>query len=79
MYAIGGSADPTIFSEGNYFIASDKSNSKEVLHPRKSIHTYNSHKHFIRNDIQRVSLLFDLERKKVEKYLCTSRICFMRI
>ncbi|CAH2078301.1 unnamed protein product [Thlaspi arvense] len=30
MYAIGGSADPTIFSEGNYFIASDKSNSKEV-------------------------------------------------
>lgn len=32
MYAIGGSADPTIFSEGNYFIASDKSNSKEVLY-----------------------------------------------
>ncbi|KDP20714.1 hypothetical protein JCGZ_21185 [Jatropha curcas] len=29
MYAIGGSADPTIFSEGNYFIASD-SNAKEV-------------------------------------------------
>ncbi|KAF3530323.1 hypothetical protein DY000_02037769 [Brassica cretica] len=31
MYAIGGSADPTIFSEGNYFIASDNSNSKEVF------------------------------------------------
>ncbi|KAL9818395.1 putative pectate lyase [Arabidopsis thaliana] len=30
MYAIGGSADPTIFSEGNYFTASDKPYSKEV-------------------------------------------------
>lgn len=29
MYAIGGSADPTIFSEGNYFIAPD-SYDKEV-------------------------------------------------
>jgi len=39
MYAIGGSADPTIFSEGNYFIASDKSNSKEVIkfYPLNSI------------------------------------------
>ncbi|KAF8050604.1 hypothetical protein N665_1929s0010 [Sinapis alba] len=30
MYAIGGSADPTIFSEGNYSIASDNSYSKEA-------------------------------------------------
>ncbi|XP_052203557.1 putative pectate lyase 2 [Diospyros lotus] len=30
MYAIGGSANPTIFSEGNYFIAPDNSYSKEV-------------------------------------------------
>ncbi|KAG5622930.1 hypothetical protein H5410_008148 [Solanum commersonii] len=30
MYAIGGSADPTIFSEGNYFIAPDKAYNKEV-------------------------------------------------
>lgn len=30
MYAIGGSADPTIFSEGNYFIAPDISSSKQV-------------------------------------------------
>ncbi|XP_010529455.1 PREDICTED: probable pectate lyase 16 [Tarenaya hassleriana] len=30
MYAIGGSANPTIFSEGNYFIAPDNHNSKEV-------------------------------------------------
>ncbi|KAK6265011.1 hypothetical protein SCA6_020445 [Theobroma cacao] len=30
MYAIGGSANPTIFSEGNYFIAPDNSASKEV-------------------------------------------------
>ncbi|XP_039016502.1 probable pectate lyase 16 [Hibiscus syriacus] len=30
MYAIGGSANPTIFSEGNYFIASDDPGSKEV-------------------------------------------------
>jgi len=29
MYAIGGSADPTIFSQGNYFIASN--NVKEVI------------------------------------------------
>ncbi|OMO64836.1 Pectate lyase/Amb allergen [Corchorus olitorius] len=30
MYAIGGSANPTIFSEGNYFIAPDDQDSKEV-------------------------------------------------
>ena len=30
MYAIGGSADPTILSEGNYFVASDQ--VKEVRH-----------------------------------------------
>ncbi|XVE51075.1 hypothetical protein DITRI_Ditri02bG0009500 [Diplodiscus trichospermus] len=30
MYAIGGSADPTIFSEGNYFIAPDNPASKQV-------------------------------------------------
>ncbi|XP_061345534.1 putative pectate lyase 2 [Gastrolobium bilobum] len=30
MYAIGGSADPTIFSEGNYFIASNATAAKEV-------------------------------------------------
>ncbi|XP_060194746.1 probable pectate lyase 16 [Lycium barbarum] len=30
MYAIGGSANPTILSEGNYFIAPDKDSNKEV-------------------------------------------------
>ena len=30
MYAIGGSANPTIFSEGNYFVAPDNRDSKEV-------------------------------------------------
>ncbi|PKI57390.1 hypothetical protein CRG98_022235 [Punica granatum] len=30
MYAIGGSANPTIFSEGNYFIASSNRASKQV-------------------------------------------------
>ncbi|GAU23849.1 hypothetical protein TSUD_380110 [Trifolium subterraneum] len=30
MYAIGGSADPTIFSQGNYFMASKKSDAKQV-------------------------------------------------
>ncbi|GAV73210.1 Pec_lyase_C domain-containing protein [Cephalotus follicularis] len=30
MYAIGGSANPTIFSEGNYFIAPNSPDSKEV-------------------------------------------------
>ncbi|KAI4298725.1 hypothetical protein L6164_032249 [Bauhinia variegata] len=30
MYAIGGSADPTIFSEGNYFIASNDNTAKQV-------------------------------------------------
>ncbi|WCJ20210.1 Pectin lyase-like superfamily protein [Euphorbia peplus] len=30
MYAIGGSANPTIFSQGNYFIAPDGSSGKEV-------------------------------------------------
>jgi len=29
MYAIGGSANPTIFSEGNYFLARN-GNSKQV-------------------------------------------------
>jgi pectate lyase len=31
MYAIGGSADPTIFSQGNYFMASKNSDAKQVL------------------------------------------------
>lgn len=31
MYAIGGSANPTIFSEGNYFVAPDVQASKEVI------------------------------------------------
>jgi len=31
MYAIGGSADPTIFSQANYFIASKNSNAKQVI------------------------------------------------
>ncbi|XP_052182951.1 putative pectate lyase 2 isoform X2 [Diospyros lotus] len=30
MYAIGGSADPTILSEGNYFLASDYAYAKQV-------------------------------------------------
>ncbi|XP_023001281.1 probable pectate lyase 16 [Cucurbita maxima] len=30
MYAIGGSANPTIFSEGNYFVAPKNSNAKQV-------------------------------------------------
>ncbi|KAH6824505.1 Pectin lyase-like superfamily protein [Perilla frutescens var. hirtella] len=30
MYAIGGSANPTIFSEGNYFLAPNNRNSKQV-------------------------------------------------
>ncbi|KAH7545712.1 hypothetical protein FEM48_Zijuj01G0122800 [Ziziphus jujuba var. spinosa] len=30
MYALGGSANPTIFSEGNYFVAPNNINSKEV-------------------------------------------------
>ncbi|CAN0852704.1 Putative pectate lyase 2 [Linum grandiflorum] len=30
MYAIGGSANPTIFSEGNYFIAPDNPSAKQV-------------------------------------------------
>ncbi|XVF87772.1 hypothetical protein PTKIN_Ptkin18bG0147600 [Pterospermum kingtungense] len=30
MYAIGGSANPTIFSEGNYFVAPDYPDSKQV-------------------------------------------------
>ncbi|KAI5447169.1 putative pectate lyase 2 [Lathyrus oleraceus] len=30
MYAIGGSADPIIFSQGNYFIASKNSDAKQV-------------------------------------------------
>ncbi|KAK2992505.1 hypothetical protein RJ640_005652 [Escallonia rubra] len=29
MYAIGGSANPTIFSEGNYFMATNKADAKE--------------------------------------------------
>lgn len=31
MYAIGGSADPTIFSEGNYFIASSAKQVARVV------------------------------------------------
>ncbi|KZV16067.1 hypothetical protein F511_26196 [Dorcoceras hygrometricum] len=30
MYAIGGSSDPTILSEGNYFVASNDASSKQV-------------------------------------------------
>lgn len=30
MYAIGGSANPTILSEGNYFMASKNANAKQV-------------------------------------------------
>lgn len=30
MYAIGGSANPTILSEGNYFIAPNNPNAKQV-------------------------------------------------
>ncbi|XWS73087.1 hypothetical protein CRYUN_Cryun02cG0095800 [Craigia yunnanensis] len=30
MYAIGGSANPTIFTEGNYFIALDNPSNKHV-------------------------------------------------
>lgn len=30
MYAIGGSADPTILSESNYFVASNDAHAKEV-------------------------------------------------
>ena len=30
MYAIGGSSNPTIFSEGNYFVASNLRFSKQV-------------------------------------------------
>lgn len=36
MYAIGGSASPTIFSQGNRFLASDDKSKKEV---RINIHT----------------------------------------
>ncbi|KAM7269927.1 hypothetical protein ACFE04_029141 [Oxalis oulophora] len=36
MYAIGGSANPTIFSEGNYFIAPEKAFSKQVTKREKS-------------------------------------------
>ena len=44
MYAIGGSSDPTILSEGNYFVASNDPNAKEVklkflaLQPTKVTH-----------------------------------------
>ncbi|KAJ0667189.1 putative pectate lyase [Helianthus annuus] len=31
MYAIGGSANPTILSQGNRFVASDNPNTKKVL------------------------------------------------
>ncbi|KAL7213568.1 hypothetical protein ACSBR2_016152 [Camellia fascicularis] len=31
MYAIGGSANPTIFSEGNYFMAPNNPNNKQVI------------------------------------------------
>lgn len=30
MYAIGGSANPTIFSEGNYFVAPNNGYDKQV-------------------------------------------------
>ena len=30
MYAIGGSSNPTILSEGNYFVASKNPDSKQV-------------------------------------------------
>lgn len=31
MYAIGGSANPTIFSEGNYFMAPNRQDTKQVI------------------------------------------------
>jgi pectate lyase len=30
MYAVGGSSNPTIFSEGNYFVAPNLSSAKQV-------------------------------------------------
>lgn len=30
MYSIGGSANPTIFSEGNYFMAPNRPENKQV-------------------------------------------------
>ncbi|GJY36071.1 putative pectate lyase 2 [Tanacetum coccineum] len=36
MYAIGGSANPTIFSEGNYFSAANNRNTKEVT--KREVH-----------------------------------------
>ncbi|PSS04689.1 Pectate lyase [Actinidia chinensis var. chinensis] len=36
MYAIGGSANPTIFSEGNYYIASKNANAKQVTKREES-------------------------------------------
>lgn len=35
MYAIGGSANPTINSQGNVFIANDDNSTKEVSFPAK--------------------------------------------
>ncbi|KHN40868.1 Putative pectate lyase 2 [Glycine soja] len=43
MYAIGGSADPTIFSEGNYFTASNDSAAKQVT-KRESSEKWNNWK-----------------------------------
>ncbi|KAK7332349.1 hypothetical protein VNO80_29100 [Phaseolus coccineus] len=43
MYAIGGSANPTIFSEGNYFTASDDSAAKQVT-KRETSEGWNSWK-----------------------------------
>ncbi|XP_068496349.1 putative pectate lyase 2 [Phaseolus vulgaris] len=43
MYAIGGSANPTIFSEGNYFTASDDSAAKQVT-KRESSEGWNNWK-----------------------------------
>lgn len=37
MYAIGGSANPTIFSEGNYFMAPNNPSSKQVINQLKEI------------------------------------------
>lgn len=46
MYAIGGSANPTILSEGNFFTAPNDHNAKEVKktnkHKAKTIYSLNS-------------------------------------
>jgi len=43
MYAVGGSASPTIYSEGNRFLAPDDSNKKEVNLPNKPLNKSEIH------------------------------------